>query len=124
MVMNLSATSKRRSRLILWLALLVILMIGLAVVITPIWFIQPFKPQTARGLELSYTLRRISPVATVLASLSVVVLAGLLWQSLRWFLKILLVVLLLPLFAATWMARQNHFEWMFRPHAKVAYSPA
>ena len=121
--MNLSPTSKRRTRLILWLALFVILMIGLAVVIAPIWLIQPFKPQTPRGLELSYTLRRISPVATVLASLAVVVLAGLLWQSSRWFIKILLAVLLLPVFAATWMARQNHFEWMFRPHAGIAYSP-
>jgi hypothetical protein len=46
-----------------------------------------------------------------------------LWRGTRWFLKMLLVVLLLPLFAATWMARQNHFEWIFRPHASIAYSP-
>jgi hypothetical protein len=45
-----------------------------------------------------------------------------LWRGTRWFLKMLLVVLLLPLFAATWMARQNHFEWIFRPHASIAYS--
>jgi hypothetical protein len=99
-------------------------MIGLAVVIAPIWIIQPFKPQTPRGLEVSYMLRRISPVATVIASVAVVVLAGLLWQSSRWFLKVLLVLLMLPLFAATWMARQNHFEWMFQPHASIAFSPA
>ena len=123
-VMNLEPTSKRGTRLFLWLGLLVILMTGLAVVIAPIWIIQPFKPQTARGLEVSYMLRRISPMATVIASLAVVVLAGLLWQSSRWFLKVLLVLLMLPLFAATWMARQNHFEWMFRPHASVAFSPA
>lgn len=35
-----------------------------------------------------------------------------------------MVLLMLPLFAATWMARQNHFEWMFRPHASIAFSPA
>ena len=34
----------------------------------------------------------------------------------------LLVVLLLPMFAATWMARQNHFEWIFRPPASIGYS--
>lgn len=122
--MNLKPASKSKSRLLLWLGLLVILMIGLAVVIAPIWIIQPFKPQTPRGLEVSYMLRRISPVATVIASLAMVVLAGLLWQSSRWFLKVLLVLLMLPLFAATWMARQNHFEWMFQPHANISFSQA
>jgi Protein of unknown function (DUF3179) len=122
--MNFKPTSKSKSRLLLWLGLLVILMIGLAVVIAPIWIIQPFKPQTPRGLEVSYMLRRISPVITVIASLAVVVLAGLLWQSSRWFLKVLLVLLMLPLFAATWMARQNHFEWMFQPHASIAFTQA
>lgn len=122
--MNLRPTSKSSSRLLLWFGLLVILMIGLAVVIAPIWIIQPFKPQTPRGLEVSYMLRRISPVVTVIASFAVVLLAALLWQSSRWFLKLLMVLLMLPLFAATWMARQNHFEWMFRPHASIAFSPA
>jgi hypothetical protein len=121
--MNLKSTSKSRTRLYLWLGLLVILMIGLAVVIVPIWIIVPFKPQTSRGIEVSYTLRRISPVVTVVASLAVVILAGLLWQSSRWFSKIFMVLLMLPLFAATWMARQNHFEWMFRPHVNIAYVP-
>lgn len=122
--MNLKPASKSKSRLLLWLGLLVILMIGLAVVIAPIWIIQPFKPQTPRGLEVSYLLRRISPVVTVIASFTVVMLAALLWQSSRWFLKVLMVLLMLPLFAATWMARQNHFEWIFRPHASIAFSPA
>jgi Protein of unknown function (DUF3179) len=99
-------------------------MIGLAVVIAPIWIIQPFKPQTPRGLEVSYMLRRISPVVTIIASFAVVVVAGLLWQSSRWFVKVLMVLLMLPLFAATWMARQNHFEWMFQPHASISFSPA
>lgn len=122
--MNLRPTSKSSSRLLLWFGLLVILMIGLAVVIAPIWIIQPFKPQTPRGLEVSYMLRRISPVVTVIASFAVVLLAALLWQSSRWFLKLLMVLLMLPLFAATWMARQNHFEWMFRPHASIVFSPS
>jgi Protein of unknown function (DUF3179). len=103
---------------------LIILIIGLAVVITPIWVIQPFKPQTQRGLEWSYLFRRISPFVTVIASLAVVLIAIWLWRGTRWFLKMLLVLLLLPMFAATWMARQNHFEWMFKPHASIAYTSA
>lgn len=114
----------RRNRRFLWLALLLIVAIGLAVVITPIWIIQPFKPQTTRGLELSYLMRKISPLLTIAASVSVLFLAAWLWRGGRWFGKIFLVLLLLPLFAATWMGRQNHFEWIFRPHASIAYAAA
>jgi hypothetical protein len=112
-------TAQRR---IAWLLLLIILIIGLGIVITPIWIIQPFKPQTQRGLEWSYLFRRVSPFVTVLASLAVLLMTIRLWRGTRWFLKIILVLFLLPLFAATWMARQNHFEWIFKPHASVAYS--
>jgi len=99
-------------------------MIGLIVVMTPIWIIQPFKPQTQRGLEISYTLRRLSPLLTIVASASFVLLAVWLWSGTRWFGKLILIVLALPLFASTWMSRQNHFEWIFHPHASIAYAPA
>jgi len=33
-----------------------------------------------------------------------------------------LVVIVLPLLAATWLARQNHFEWMFHPLPNAAYA--
>jgi hypothetical protein len=124
--MNLISASHKKSkstRRLIWTALLVTIAIGLAVVIAPIWIIQPFKPQSQQGLEVSYALRRISPFLTIIASLGVVILTAWLWRSTRWFLKVLLVILPLPLFAATWMARQNHFEWMFKPHANLAYSP-
>ena len=29
---------------------------------------------------------------------------------------------LIPMFAATWFARQNHFEWMFNPLPNPAYA--
>ena len=98
-------------------------MIGLILVITPIWIIQPFKAQSQRGLEVSYAMRRVSPVATIIASVLFVLLAIWLLRGARWFGKAILVVLALPLFAATWMARQNHFEWIFHPHAGIAYTP-
>lgn len=125
--MNLISASPKNSkstRRLVWTALLLTIAIGLFVVIAPIWIIQPFKPQSTRGLEVSYALRRISPFLTIIASLGVVVLVAWLWRQTRWFLKAVLVILALPLFAATWMARQNHFEWMFKPHANLAYAPA
>jgi len=101
--------------------MLLTIAIGLAVVVAPIWIIQPFKPQSQRGLEVSFALRRISPFLTMIASLGVIILTAWLWRGTRWFVKPLFVILALPLFAATWMARQNHFEWMFTPLSDPAY---
>ena len=47
-----------------WLALFAIVVVALAFVVVPVWIIQPFKPQTPRGVELSYTLRLWSPLVT------------------------------------------------------------
>ena len=113
-----NSNSRRRW---VWLALLVIIALGIVIVFVPIWLIMPFKPQTQGGLQLSLLLRRISPIATLLASLASIMLIGWMWRGSRWFGKVIAVLLVLPLFAATWMARQNHFEWMFRPHANVAF---
>lgn len=122
--MSASNKNSRSNRKTAWLALLVIIALGLVLVITPIWIIQPFRPQTQRALEVSYAMRRLSPFVTILASVAAMLLALWLWRSSRWFSKVILVLLVLPLLAATWMSRQNHFEWMFRPHASVAYASA
>src|SRR5204863_8666982 len=41
----------------------------------------------------------------------------------RWA-KALLVVLLVPVAASVWLARQNIFAWMFNPLASAAYASA
>jgi len=108
-----SANLSKGSLRLIWLGLLVVLITGLIIVIAPIWIIQPFKAQTTRGLEVSLMMKRISPTLTIVASLAFALLAALLWNGARWFGKVFLVLLAIPLFAATWMARQNHFEWLF-----------
>ncbi len=121
--MRTSKTSKFKGHATAWIALLIITLFALAIVIVPALIIQPFKPQSARGLELSYTMRRWSPWLTVLGLLSALALAIWLWhESRRWWRKALLLMVLLPLFTATWFARQNHFEWMFHPLPKAAYA--
>ena len=106
-----------------WVALLVITLVALAMVLAPVWIIQPFKPQSARGLEVSYALRRWSPLVTLLALVFSVILVTRLWLSARrWWRKAALVVIFLPLVATAWFARQNHFEWMFNPLANAAYA--
>jgi hypothetical protein len=47
-----------------------------------------------------------------------------LWIGGRWWSRIILVILLLPVLGATWLARQNHFEWMFNPLPNPAYAKA
>lgn len=106
-----------------WVFLLVITVVGLAIVLAPVWIIQPFKPQSARWLEASYAMRRWSPWVTLIALAFGLFLVARLWRaSRRWWKKAFLVVVLIPLLASTWFARQNHFEWMFNPLANAAYA--
>jgi len=85
--------------------------------------IQPFRPQTERGLEISYLLRQWSPLVTII--IFIVAAALVVWQwgrARRWWRKALLVILPLLLLPPVWFARQNHFEWMFNPLRQSAYA--
>src|SRR5438093_2664435 len=109
-------TAKRSTPRRIWLLLIVLLLLSIAFVIIPVFLIQPFRPQTQRALEISYLLRRWSPLATVMMLVATVALV--IWQwpyARRWWRKAVLVVILLLNFVPAWFARQNHFEWMFNP---------
>ena len=116
-----AASSTRRTS---WLMLLASALLAFAIVFIPVWIIQPFKPQTARGVEVSYFLRRWSPWVTIIALTLGALLVVKLWRGSRWWKRALLVIILIPLLASTWFARQNHFEWMFNPLANAAYAKA
>ena len=105
-----------------WLLLTLIVVGAFVLVVVPVWIIQPFKAQTDRGVALSYMLRSWSPIVTIAAVIISFLIVGWLWRGTRWFAKALLILLLLPLLAATWFARQNHFEWMFHPLPHAAYA--
>jgi glucan phosphoethanolaminetransferase (alkaline phosphatase superfamily) len=108
-----------------WLMLVILALLALLVVLTPAWLIQPFRPQSQRGLAVSYSLRQWSPVLTLAASVVALALVVWLWRGARrWWLKSILVAMLVLAFGATWFARQNHFEWMFNPLANAAYARA
>ena len=107
-----------------WLILIAVAVVALGIVAAPVWIIQPFRPQTPRGVLISYWLRSWSPTFTIAALVISLVLAVWLWRGSRWFAKVALVVIVLPLLAATWFARQNHFEWMFHPLLHSAYTKA
>ena len=113
-------TNARRKRV--WLLLFVLIIATVVIVLTPVFLIMPFKAQTPRVLEISYVMRRWSPLLTVLATVFILTLTTGLWITGRWYSRALLVLLLVPVFAVTWLARQNHFEWMFNPLPNPAYA--
>jgi hypothetical protein len=106
--------------------MLLIVAATLAVVMIPALIIQPFKPQTARRVALSYSLRSWSPLATVTGAVITLGLgAYLLRGGRRLWLKLPALVLCLALtLIAAWFARQNHFEWMFNPLPNASFVSA
>jgi thiol:disulfide interchange protein len=118
-------TARRVGRRMIWLLLPCLLLLSIALVATPVFLIQPFRPQTQRALEISYMLRHWSPLATII--MLVAAFALVVWQwsrARRWWRKAILVVIILLTFVPTWFARQNHFEWMFNPLRNSAYVKA
>ena len=114
----------RTKRRVAWAVLFLSTLTVIAIVFTPVFLIMPFKPQTARSLEISYLMRRWSPSLTLLASIVSVTLLLWLWRGTRWWWRGLLTIVLAITFALTWLSRQNHFEWMFNPLPNATYATA
>ena len=108
-----------------WLALILLVPLALALVVAPVMLIQPFKPQTTRSLEVGYELRRFAPWVTILLTLAGLALVVRIWRKSRhWWAKAFAVVLLVPVAASVWLARQNVYEVMFNPLASASYVSA
>jgi 4-amino-4-deoxy-L-arabinose transferase-like glycosyltransferase len=60
----------------------------------------------------------------MLGALAALAMVLWLWRGTRWWRKPALVIALILTVAATWFARQNHFEWMFNPSSHSAYAKA
>ena len=63
-------------RKVAWLVLLLLVVAVLAIVLTPVFLIMPFKAQTPRIVEISYVMRRWSPLLTLLASALILLAAS------------------------------------------------
>jgi hypothetical protein len=123
--MQNTAHENRPPKVWMWLALIFVTIGALAMVIVPAYVIFPFKAQTERGLDISYALKRWSPIVTLLIAGIALALAVWLWRNLRrWWSRAFLIIPLFFVFLAVWFARQNHFEWMFNPINKVSYTTA
>ena len=119
----IQATASSFNRKAAWLTIFLLIVIAFAVVATPVWLIMPFKSQTSRGLEIAYTLKRWSPLVTIVAAVAVLTLTVLLWRGVRrWWLKVPLVIAFAFTLVFAWFARQNHFEWMFNPLPDASFA--
>src|SRR5436853_4316047 len=98
-----------------WLALLLLAAVMLAMIVIPVYLIMPFKSQTPRAIDIAFNLKHWSPMATIFGLITTVALAVYVWRSGRWFKRTVLVLLIALAALLTWFARQNHFEWMFKP---------
>ena len=108
-----------------WAAIIILLLLALALVIIPMRLIHPFRPQTAGGLGLAYTLQWWSPIITLIAAVIIIALTVWLWRTgSRWWGKTLLVVFVALSIGVAWFARQNIFEWMFNPQPDASYARA
>jgi len=117
--------SNRWKYAIAWLAIFAIVVAAAAIVVVPVWLIQPFAPQTQKDLQISFLFRSWSPVLTIIATLACGLLSAYVWvNSRRRIGKILVFIPLFVVLLFTWFARQNHFEWMFNPLAKTSFAPA
>ena len=117
---GLSRWTNARRKLV-WLVLFGLVIVVLAIVLTPVFLIMPFKAQTPGTMAASFLMRRWSPLLTLVASLLILTLTIGLWLGGRWWSRAVLVILLFPTLGATWLARQNHFEWMFNPLPNPVY---
>ena len=106
----------------LWLLFGFVVALALAIVAIPVFVIMPFKAQTPAGVAWSFWLRRLSPIVTVVTTIIALGLCWRLWRGARWWSRLAMPLLLVLIFAAAWMARQNHFEWMFNPLPNPAYA--
>jgi hypothetical protein len=119
---NEAGKTGKSGRWKVWLLLLLVVVVTVAIVAIPVFVIMPFKAQTPAGVEWSYRLRRVAPVVTLLSTILFLGLCVRLWRGARWWGRLTMALLLAPLLAVAWFARQNHFEWMFNPLPNAAYA--
>ena len=107
------------------LLLAALALVSLAWVAIPMVLIYPFRAQTPRGLAVSYTLRATSPWGTlVLLLLGLAAVVALRPRIGSWIGRALAVVALAALGGSAYLARQNHFEWMFGPLPQPEFAEA
>ena len=94
-------------------------------VAVPVFIIRPFTEQTTAGLATSFALRSRSGWLTLVLLAAGGIIAILLWPRIfTWKGRAFAGLAVVALGGCAWLARQNHFEWMFHPIPRVAFAAA
>ena len=107
-----------------WLILLMLLIFALAFVFVPALLLNPFRAQTPSELKIAFLLSDWAPVATLLLIIMAFVPGYILWHGVRrlWG-KLILVIAVLPMLAAPWLAYQKPLEFLFQRLGNPDYVP-
>jgi hypothetical protein len=103
-------------------ALSAVALLSASVVLVPVFLLKPFSPQTARAVAIAYYLREAAPLVSLVCALLVIGGAVFAWRGRGRWARVALVGSLLVAGGAAWLARQNHFEWIFNPLKNPAYA--
>jgi hypothetical protein len=103
-------------------ALSAVTLLSATVVLVPVFLLKPFSPQTARAVTIAYYLREAAPLVSLVCALLVIGGAVFAWRGRGRWARVALVGSLLVAGGAAWLARQNHFEWIFNPLKNPAYA--
>ena len=103
-------------------ALWFVALLSAVVVVVPVFLLKPFSPQTPTGVAAAYYLREAAPVVSLVCAVLVLVGAPLAWPRRSRWARLALSLSLVIAGGAAWLARQNHFEWMFNPLKNPAYA--
>ena len=116
--------NSHRSRLMLGLLFVLLVLGGVSLFLIPAWIIQPFKYQSPVGLSLALSLRQVAPWGTLIAGALSFFLTWKVWGRVGRWKKVLLSLGLCLATVAAVMARVDYFEWMFHPVSAPGFQPA
>jgi len=98
------------------LLLLLLLAITVAILVSPMLILHPFKAETAQGISITYAVKRWGLLADLLLLAAAIALAA------RMRRRVLAGIAIVLMVAATALARVNMFERMFRPLPDARYA--
>ncbi len=110
--MNTSTPTRSRE---LWIALALMSLVAVGAFFIPAFIIRPFAYQSPRALLVAMAVRQRAPWVSPVFAIAALIFAGVLWQRLKTWGKVGLVVLMVPVLGSAVMSRLNYFEWMFHP---------
>jgi len=99
-------------------------LLTISLFLVPAWILQPFRYQSLSALRLALALRTHAPTLTLILTGITAIFGGMMWHSARWWQRIAIVAGVFLVFASTFLARTNYFEWMFHPFTSAQFAPA